>query len=531
MEHYSIPFLRKLADSDQYYFTRIIGGAVNQGGDISPDLHKIVYDALRLRKPKRHGKLYPRYWRKTTAHTVLGSIYAYLQNQEERQAIISETLDLASSILGLIKNHFLHNRLLRKIYADKLRMVDEEWTKNNKWSESIVELPRYGIYRDPSFKAIGINAARQGGHFTSLRIDDLIGEAAMESPTLMQKARNRIDNIEELLAQPDITKPDASIVDISGTHYAPGDAYVYIQETYPEYEWFIIPCRNSPHLKNTDNITYIQNKKSSPGESNWSEKYSTKHYADMESKKPIVYWTQHMNIPTGASMMTKFDRAWLRYFHFWTDENGKKWIVCELDNGGDGEKFKLSDLSLYGMIDPAGFREMKQISSGARSVILVGGQPRESTKKFVVFTWAGRPKEPGTFIEQVFNANNEWKPRLWKIDTVGNNIGADIREWARRNNKRITVSSLPVDVRKDSKETDILALADPMHNGEIYIHRSMRELENEVKSFPGGLTVDLIDMMAKLNKYFWTRRTRKDIEDLNRPEQEELLGKSRITGY
>ncbi len=531
MEYYSIPFLRNLCDADQYYFTRIIGGAVNQGGDISPDLHKIVYDALKLRKPKRHGKLYPRYWRKTTAHTVLGSIYDYLQNPEERQFIVSETLDLASSILQLIQKQFLFNKLLRKLYPDKLAQVDDEWRQKHKWNETVIELPHEGIYRDPSFKAMGVTAASQGGHATKIRADDIIGKAAMESPAIMQKAFRWIDNMPELLAEPDRNSPNASVIDITGTHYAPGDAYVYIQETYPEYEWFIIPALKDEKLKDSPNITYVQNLKVKQGESNWPDKFPTEHYEEMRKSKDVIFWTQHMNRPEGATLLTKFDRAWLRYFHFWTDENGKKWIVCELDNGGDGEKFKLSDLSLYGMIDPAGFREMKQISSGARSVILVGGQPRESTKKFVVFTWAGRPKEPGTFIEQVFNANNEWKPRLWKIDPVGNNIGADIREWARRNNKRITVSSLPVDVRKDSKETDILALADPMHNGEIYIHRSMRELENEVKSFPGGLTVDLIDMMAKLNKHFWTRRTRKDIEELNRPEQEELLGKSRITGY
>ena len=532
---YSIAFLRKLCDNDAYFFTRIIGGAVNQGGDISPDLHKIVYDAIKLRKPKRHGKLYPRYWRKTTAHTVLGSIYDYLQNPEERQAIVSETLDLASSILQLIQKQLLFNPLLRKIYADKLSMVDDDWRMKNKWNETVIELPRAGIYRDPSFKAFGVTAAAQGGHFTRIRADDIIGKAAMESPAIMTKAFRWIDNMPELLAVPDRNHPDASVIDITGTHYAPGDAYVYIQETYKdEYEWYIIPALKDEKLTDTSNIRYIQNPKVRQGESNWPDKFPTEHYEEMRKSKDVIFWTQHMNRPEGASLLTKFDAAWLRYYHFWTDNTGKKWIVCEQDNGSDGEKFKLQDVMLYGMIDPAGFSEKKVITKGARSVWLIGGQPRESIKKFVLAIWAGRPKEPGTFIETIFAANEEWKPRLWKIDRVGNNIEADIRESARRNNKRITVSSLPVDVRKDSKETDIIALADPMHNGEIYVHRSMRDLINEIKSFPGGLTVDLIDMLAKLNKYYWTRRSRKDIEGMNRDYTDaelELLGRSRVTGY
>ena len=528
---YSIAFLRKLCDASLFYFTRIIGGAVNQGGDISSDLHKQVYDLLLSRHPKRHGKLYPRYWRKTTAHTVLGSIYDYLQNPEERQFIVSETLDLASSILQLIQKQFLYNKLLRKIYADKLSQIDDEWRQKHKWNETIIELPHEGIYRDPSFKAMGVTAASQGGHATKIRVDDIIGKAAMESPTIMQKAFRWIDNMPELLAEPDRNHPNASVIDITGTHYAPGDAYVYIQETYPEYEWFVIPALKDEKLTDTATVRYIQNPKVGHGESNWPDKFPTEHYEEMRKSKDVIFWTQHMNRPEGATLLTKFDAAWLRYFHFWTDENGKEWIVCELDSGADGEKFKLSDLSLYGMIDPAGFSEKRVITGGARSVFLVGSQPRESTKKFVIYTWAGRPKEPGIFIEKIFEADSAWKPRLWKIDRVGNNIEADIREYARRNNKRITISSLPVDVRKDSKETDIIALADPMHNGEIYVHRSMKELISEVKSFPGGLTVDLIDMLAKLNKHFWTRRPRKDIDEMNKTEPEELLGKSRLTGY
>ncbi len=882
---YSVAFLRKLADSSRYYFTRIIGSSAGSGGDISPDLHKIVLDILDKRKLKRHGQLFPRYWRKTTAFTVLGSIYDYLHNPEERQLIVSETLDLASGILFLIQKHLLFNVMLRKLYPDKLALINEEWRQRYKWNETTIELPRSGIYRDYSFKAMGATAAKQGGHFclaagslvytsnglipienihphmrvlnkngkhtevlgvfakkphtemitlngtgmfqplvctqdhqiliyrkgtidwkkaqeckrgdyfvlplptgytraisrtnkrintllenpkiwrligywlaegcatdrknrirlcfgsteldlvndcthivsevlgvpvsgrttrgstiivnfsdkdmkeillkfgthsynkhippiilsnrpylqkeliigyfkgdgyknklgngwsattasislaagiqlllgklgipsginrgmhpgyhrvyknicytkgswivysnhplmnvlmgkwaifspapcqikvipgyilfpvksikkspyqgmvydisvrheesfvsqgicvhnSKIRIDDLIGDAARESPVIMKKACLFIDGIQELLAEPNRHHPDASEIEINGTHYAPADAYVYIQENYPEYEWFVVPALKNTELKDTPNIHYVQNPKVGHNESNWPDKYPTEHYEEMKSgeEKSIIFWTQHQNDPNKATQLTKFEASWIRWYHLEEDEEDVMWVVCEQNDGKDGEKFRLKDIKQYGMIDPAGFKELKMITKGARNVLLIGGQPDNSKKKFVTFTWCGRPKEPETVVNEVFAAHKKWTPRLWKIDSTGNDMLAIIKNACRVRGHYLPVSSLSVDVRADSKDIDILALVDPMHNGEIWLHHSMKELIGEIKGYPGALTKDLLDMLAKLNRYFWTRRTRDELKKLNKDTSSIFGedGRSKTTGY
>jgi len=97
----------------------------------------------------------------------------------------------------------------------------------------------------------------------------------------------------------------------------------------------------------------------------------------------------------------------------------------------------------------------------------------------------------------------------------------------------LTISPLPPDVRRDTKDTDIQACINPMANGEIYIHRSMRDLIVEWQNYPHGLTVDLIDAVAKLNRYHWSRRERESEQVLMEREGDayQERGRSIVTGY
>ena len=74
-----------------------------------------------------------------------------------------------------------------------------------------------------------------------------------------------------------------------------------------------------------------------------------------------------MDDPNASSKLTKFDKAWLRYYKFDTrlnpDGNAEKWVVCE----EDGKAWKISDMTLYGMIDPGGFAEMKLMKKEKKS--------------------------------------------------------------------------------------------------------------------------------------------------------------------
>lgn len=508
-----------------------MGGSVpKQGGDISEYLHKPICDRLQDKSIKRQFFFMPRAWRKST----IGRwhwIWEYLQDPEIRILVPSEKKDTATTWVKDCGDQIIRNEMLRWVYPE-LQVVDQRYVKTHRYSSEAIELPRIGGYPEPTISVTGVRGASQGGHFDLITPDDLVGEKGFESPVVMEDARRWFDNCDELLINPDYHSVEGSRIAGRGTHWSVGDLGVYIQQEYPEYLWYITPCLKDPNLENTENITWLQNPEVEAGESNWPEAFSTQHYVDMKAnpQKEIVFYAQHMNCPRDSTTLTKFDGAWLRYYKF-RGEGDSLEVVCE----DDGECFRVADFPLWGFIDPGGFAEMKVAQRGSRNAILVGGQPRTSVKKFIIETWAGRIKQPSVFMDKLFDINERRGVRGWMVETVGSQkyIFRDIQQERKTRGKNLSILELPPDVSKGAKDSDILGILQPMQNGEIYIHRSMKELIGEIREYPGSLTVDLIDMLGKYVKYR-TKRSRPDetfkpMVRVIRPDDED--GRSPVTNY
>lgn len=530
---------RKGCDSSLYFFVKCIGGSVRKaGGDVSPEIHRPIFEWWQNHKNDRAATFWPRGWRKTTCLTEWGNVREYLLNNEVRILLPSEKIDTVSTWLRWMESQILTNRLLRWIYPE-LTAVDRAYTKTYTWSGDKCLLPRQGVYPEATFTCVGVRGASQGGHYDIISGDDIVGEKGMESGSVLEDAMRWFDNVEELLVEPDRGKPKPSIVRIVGTHWGNGDFGHYVQENYAEYEWRIVPALKDEGLVDRGSIHYVQREDAEPGESNWPEVWSTKHYVDMKAnpEKEMVFYSQHQNNPQASSALNKFDRSWLRYYH-WEDSDKGRVIVSEKEDGSDGEKFALKDIPLFGCIDPGGFAETKMLKKGSRNVILIGGQPRTSIKKFVVFTEAKKMKHPSVFLEELFRVNDEFKPRTWSIDTIGPGqfMYSTILEERSKRHKTMPIFPHSIVTSKGAKDDDIQSLIPPGANGEIYIHRNMKELIGEWVSYPNGMTVDLLDALGKLNKARWSRHPKvKDADPLAefglRARQEIQDGRDPITGY
>jgi len=531
--------VRKACDASLFYFIKDIGGyARKAGGDISPVIHKPILDWWQNHANTRAATFWPRIWRKTTSLTEWGNIREYLLNNEVRILIPSEKLDTASTWLRWMEGQILGNKRLRWIYPE-LSIIDRAYTKANTWSGDRCLLPREGVYPEATFTCVGVRGASQGGHYDIISGDDLVGEKGMESPTVLEDAMRWFDNVEELLTQPDKDSQGASIIRIVGTHWAVGDFGCYVQQSYPEYEWRIVPALKDINLVDHDSIKYIQNPGAGPGDSNWPEAWPTEHYEQMRSKpdKARVFIMQHQNNPGGAGDdgLEKFNESWLRYFH-WEESDRGKVIVTE--DGANSERFLLREVPLYGCIDPGGFSEVKSLKKGSRNVILIGGQPRTSIKKFIVFTSAKKMKHPSQFLDELFEKNDEFRPRSWSIDTIGPGQFMYPTILEERNKRRKTMPIFPFDIKvtPGAKDDDIQSLIPPSANGEVYIHASMKEFIREYKEYPNGFTRDLIDMAGKLNKTRWSRHPKQKEFDpafflRDSPKVDKPDGRSTITGY
>jgi len=524
-------FERSACDQSAYYFTVQMGSqSLQGGGDLSVKLHKRICNVWQDPTVIDFFYYMPRDWRKSTMSRWLAT-WSYLQNNEIRILLASQKLDLPKKFLGAIQGEILQNERLRWLYPVLLQ-VNRAYTKScGAWASEYCLLPRQGRYPDHTFQCIGITGAAQGGHFDLLIPDDMIGEKGMESVVIMEDALRWWDNVDELKVQPIKSLPKPSRIRGLGTHWCQGDIGCYIQEKYPAIDWMIVPALKDENLQDTENVTWVQDPEVGQGESNWGEWFPTQYYKEMlaNPEKATVFYCQHQNNPgQSGGGLNKFDASWLRYFRFDKREDGM-WLVCE----DDKEEFELSKIQLYGMIDPGGFSEIKVIKAGSRNASVVGGQPYNSIKKFIVHAHAARFKDPDAFMDPLFEANEKYRPRVWRIDTAAQQkyIYRDIQLAAKKRGTALRITPLTPDTRKDSKDADIQSLIDPFFNGEYYIHRSMKDFVGEYSSYPTGFTKDLLDCVGKLNITYWTRKERREpptrrVETLSVAE-----GRSIVTGY
>ena len=534
--------LRRICDESHHQFANLMHrwtfvGKKDEFAPFPDYIHGVVSKKFQDPAVTRGAGFFPRNWAKSTYFTQWGAIWDYLKEPAIPILLASQNEPLAERFLGFIKRQLRHHRLLRWIYADILEALNDAWIKDpeHKWTGSEILLPGLsdGI-KEASITSVGIGSAAQSGHYGKIFIDDPVGKKHLESPTEMERIYQWQDNVPELLINPNHDTLGASRVWISCTFWFAGDYGSYIAEKYPEYKFFVVPGLKDEELESTDNFTYIQDPHVGQDESNWGNapggRSSTAYYHEMRAnpEKELIFWAQIQNQPHKASMLTKFEQSWIHWYRL-EDRADGKYVVCK----DDKEEFRIGQILLYGGIDPGGFSEKKVIKKGSRNAMLIGGQPRNSVKKFVFHAWAERFKEPSYFMDALFDAHKKWEPRLWEIDsTTAQYIYRDILEERRKRGIALKIGEFPQDKTKDSKDTDIQALIDPMFNGEIYLHDSMKLLIGEIKTYPNGLTVDLLDMLAKINRYHWSRRSREDMAK-KKPGQEwrDLESINPFTGY
>ena len=530
----SIPQIRYLTDSSLFYFIKIFGRASGKAGeDSTEEIHLPLCKFWENPNNKRIGIGMPRDWFKSTNFTCWDAIRDYLLDPEERQLVAMEKASLAKAKLNFIKQQLLGNKLLRKVYRDKLYKVTPTWTRNKdvRWSSDIIDLPRDGLYADPSIQIVGIKTAAQSGHFTTIRLDDIIGKAALNSVPVMNDARTWVDNLNELLVDPYWERPTGSRIKIVGSPWGEGDIYDYIKEKYPEYRWKITPALKDTSLKDEGRISWVQNPNVGNKESNFPL-FPTKYYITMMAnpEKQSIFWSQHQCNPQKATGLTKINKEWIHFYR--TEERGEKgtYLICDKCD----IEVPLHAIPLYGMADVAGFSEIKSVKGAARNALLIGGQPVDMIQKFVLFAWAERLRKPSVFREKLYEAHKKYNPKTWRIDDkgVGSTMYGDILEEIPKKCPRMNISSLPHDTKKDVKDSDIQALINPIAQGEVHLHQSMTDLISEMIQYPRGLTKDLVDMLAKLNRLYWMRTKMVDVDKYAEESHVwSVTSRDGVTGY
>ena len=514
-------YLKALCKRSLYHLCIICGGHVHQGGDISPITHRQLCEFSQDNLIPRKGIAMSRKLRKTTVFQRWKSIWAYLNDPEERILLGSQAIGLVTKSMIWIKQQFAQNEMLRWLFREELADLNKRWLDQHRYSNTEIEMPRRGMWAEATFTAIGVGGGSQGNHYTRILLTDIIGQKEMESQIEMESAMLWCDNTPELLI--DGNKGE---IQYDFTHWKTGDAYEYIQEKYSEFQWRIIPgLKCSEELlerakRGHKNIVYVQHPDQAVGETNYpdvldddphsptykKQLFPTEYFIEMREnpERERIFWSQMMNMPYMAeSGNNSFRHDWLRWYRSEAAQIGpgpqKRKFICS----DDKEEFDPDLITWVGCIDPGGFSEMKMKKS-SRCAAIIAGQAPNSNKKFVAWAWSGRPESPSRLMDVIFKANKDWRVRFWYIERIGaaDYIFKDIKEEAEKRHEKLAIVGTPKDASSmsdNAKSTRITGLINPIWNGEYYFLPSMKELISEITSFP-GITMDLIDCLSWLNK-------------------------------
>jgi predicted phage terminase large subunit-like protein len=163
------------------------------------------------------------------------------------------------------------------------------------------------------------------------------------------------------------------------------------------------------------------------------------------------------------------------------------------------ERVELKQLSgAYAFLDPSGGKTgtARLGRTLARSAIVVLAE--DQWRRIVVLeAWAKRCPTP-ELVEAVFRVNAQWKVRRFGIEANAmQSLFADSVELIAREKKvRLPVVPVMQNTRIEKTFRIRAALQPVIESGRLIVGRDQQELRNELKAFPRGQTVDLVDALA-----------------------------------
>jgi hypothetical protein len=205
-------------------------------------------------------------------------------------------------------------------------------------------------------------------------------------------------------------------------------------------------------------------------------------------------------------------------------------LICD----DTGKSHPIHSIPFAGIIDPGGFADDKPTKNKSRNVMLIGGQPPDTTRKFIVYCHASRIKETQPLIDEWLAATEKWKPKVWYIEITGPGqyMKKDLERVSREKRLHVDIVACPAEMSQNAKADRITSLIRPFEQGEIYLLNSMvglGDLKMEYVRYPNSLTKDILDAMGWLYKLWWCRRPLGDLSAKNKTNFTNLLSRKGVT--
>lgn len=167
------------------------------------------------------------------------------------------------------------------------------------------------------------------------------------------------------------------------------------------------------------------------------------------------------------------------------------------------EKISLTRLKeRYAFLDPAaGKRTSERTREGlARSAIVVVAED-QLQRIFVLEAWARRCSTPD-LVGEMIRVQKEWKPRSFGVEANAmQSLFVDtVRMICQERKENLPLRAIYQSTKVDKMFRIRTALQPLFGEGRLILGEDQMELKNELKAFPRGQTVDLVDALASVVK-------------------------------
>lgn len=460
--------LRRLANlgiQDLYFFSR----GILKYQDIVPRVHKDLCTFMTHDPSRRKLVLMPRSHFKTTVATIADTLRCVCADPNVRILLANESGKNAESFLEEIKQHILQNQLFRAIYANVVPRNTNETT----WSKQEILLPRDLIAREPTVSTIGVGGAVVSRHFNLFKFDDLIGEEALHSPSVMSKAISWLNHSVSLLIEPEIDR-----MHLVGTRWAYNDLYAHAIADLG--------------FKMFRRKAVVINSETTELEPLFNERFSLDFFAGIMQADPQQWAAQYANDPSDVAF-ADFQKSWLRYYRLGADGN-IRWT----DFDGTLNIQEVSKLRIYIHVDPS---MGDTANADSQAVVTVGVNDIGQT--FLLDAWQLRV-DPIMLVEKIFELHDRFNPKLISIESTAfqKSLRYFVDKEAKRRGTYLRIEDYKPSTKK-SKEARIRGALQPyFSSGLMFVRENQIQFVEQYLAF--GRTDDehMMDALAQ-GPQFW----------------------------
>lgn len=431
-----------------------------------------------------------------------------VHNPSTRTLIASEVIGNARKIGVRIDGHYRNNAVFRKLFPEiipsSLRSLNtaEGKKKKSRWNQDSMthKRPPGPTEGEGTYDFIGVKGALQSRHYDRIIEDDLVGEKAVYSESVMETTIEWHRKLPGALTHrddnPDLTGDQIII----GNRWSHKDLNSWIRENEPHYQF---------HNHSAEGGCCDMHPQA--GVPIWPEMFSMSKLAVIrQTEGSYNYSAQYLNNPVDPEAC-RFKESWLPRFNFEASEFRDNAVVDtirhETVNG-----VAIPDLSMR-LLNRVAILDVNHSGQAGRcrhAIIVAGYTQRtqtESPRVYLLESWA----ESCTFdkmIDKLIGPKGlalKWHCHYLYVETVAGQDGWYYLFQQKMRNLGLeagfTVRKLKVDRGAGAKQRRIEGMEAMYENGMVWARRQgggVNDFLHEYSRYPNGSTVDLLDAFGYL---------------------------------